>query len=85
MICFQRHFRKSAHKPNSLINAARRCGHPPDIKPGVTNMKTIIALVTALSFAAPIAASAATMQNQNNQLVQKIESTYHTSFPTSQN
>jgi hypothetical protein len=48
-------------------------------------MKTIIALLTALSFAAPIAASAATMQNQNNQLVQKIESTYHTSFPTSQN
>jgi hypothetical protein len=46
-------------------------------------MKTIIALVTALSFAAPIAASAATVQgqNQNSQLVQKIESTYHTSFP----
>jgi hypothetical protein len=48
-------------------------------------MKTIIALVTALSFAAPIAASAAAVQSQNGQLVQKIESTYHTSFPASQN
>jgi len=49
-------------------------------------MKTIIALVTALSFAAPLAAQAAApQQTQNSQLVQKIESTYHTSFPTSQN
>lgn len=48
-------------------------------------MKTIIALVTALSFAAPIAASAATTQSQNSPLVQKIESTYHTSFPGAQN
>jgi len=48
-------------------------------------MKTIIALVTALSFAAPIAASAATVQDQNSQLVQKLESTYHTSFPAGRN
>jgi hypothetical protein len=45
-------------------------------------MKKIIALVTALAFSAPLAAIAASPSTAQSQLVQKIESTYHTSFPT---
>lgn len=48
-------------------------------------MKKVIALVTVLAFNAPLAAIAASPSTAQNQLVQKIESTYHTSFPTSQN
>jgi hypothetical protein len=44
-------------------------------------MKKIIALATALAFAAPLAASAASLLTPHDQLVQKVESTYHTSFP----
>jgi hypothetical protein len=42
-------------------------------------MKTI-ALVLALAFAAPLAANAATVLSPHDQLVQKIQSTYHTNF-----
>lgn len=42
-------------------------------------MKTI-AFVLALAFAAPLAANAATTQTPYQQLVQKVQSTYHTSF-----
>jgi hypothetical protein len=41
---------------------------------GVSPMKTIAALVLALSFAAPLAANATTV-------AQKVQQTYHTSFP----
>jgi hypothetical protein len=49
-------------------------------------MKTI-ALVLALAFAAPLAAHAQTQPSnaQHDQLVQKIQNTYHTSFPASGN
>jgi hypothetical protein len=45
-------------------------------------MKKVIALLTVLAFTAPLAAQAATPANTNTNLIQKIESTYHTSFPT---
>jgi hypothetical protein len=47
-------------------------------------MKTI-AFVLALAFAAPLAAHAQTNLTSQQQLDQKIQSTYHTSFPNSGN
>jgi hypothetical protein len=44
-------------------------------------MKKFVALLTVLAFTAPLAAQAAPA-NANTNLIQKIESTYHTSFPT---
>ncbi len=45
-------------------------------------MKKLIALLTVLAFTAPLATQAATPANANTSLIQKVESTYHTSFPT---
>jgi hypothetical protein len=47
-------------------------------------MKTL-ALILALAFAAPLAANAATFLTPHDQLVQKLQSTYHTSFPRNGN
>jgi hypothetical protein len=47
-------------------------------------MKTI-AFVLALAFAAPLAAHAQTSLTPHEQLVQKVQSTYHTSFPANGN
>jgi hypothetical protein len=44
-----------------------------------------LALILAFAFAAPLAASAATSLTPHDQLVQKIQSTYHTSFPRNGN
>jgi hypothetical protein len=44
-----------------------------------------IALFVALAFAAPLAANAATVLTPHDQLVQKIQNTYHTSFPNNGN
>jgi len=43
-------------------------------------MKKIVALVAALAFTAPLAANAQTFLTPHDQLVQKIQSTYHTNF-----
>jgi hypothetical protein len=47
-------------------------------------MKTL-AFVMALAFAAPLAAQAQTYLTPHQQLVQKVQSTYHTSFPNNGN
>jgi len=52
-------------------------------KTGVRFMKKIIALATALAFTAPLAASAASFLTPHAELVQDMQSTYHTSFPNS--
>lgn len=44
-----------------------------------------LALILTLAFAAPLAAHAATGPTPHQQLVQKLQSTYHTSFPRSGN
>jgi len=43
-------------------------------------MKKVFALLTALAFTAPLAAQAQTFLTPHDQLVQKVQSTYHTSF-----
>ncbi len=43
-------------------------------------MKKVFALITALAFTAPIAAQAQTFLTPHNDLVQKVQSTYHTNF-----
>jgi hypothetical protein len=43
-------------------------------------MKKIFALLTALAFTAPLAANAQTFLTPHDQLVQKVQSTYHTNF-----
>jgi len=46
-------------------------------------MKTL-ALVLALAFAAPLAANAAPSNASNQTVAQKVQNTYHTSFPNAQ-
>jgi hypothetical protein len=46
-------------------------------------MKTL-ALVLALAFAAPLVAQAAPANTSGQTVAQKIQNTYHTSFPNSQ-
>jgi hypothetical protein len=43
-------------------------------------MKKVIALLAALAFTAPLAANAQTFLTPHDQLVQKVQSTYHTNF-----
>ncbi len=43
-------------------------------------MKKVFALLAALAFTAPLAANAQTFVTPHDQLVQKIQSTYHTHF-----
>ena len=46
-------------------------------------MKTL-ALVLALAFAAPLVAHAAPANNADQTVAQKVQNTYHTSFPSAQ-
>lgn len=43
-------------------------------------MKNVIVLLTALAFAAPLAAHAQTVLTPHEQLVQKVQAAYHTNF-----
>jgi hypothetical protein len=43
-------------------------------------MKKVFALLAALALTAPLAANAQTFVTPHDQLVQKIQSTYHTHF-----
>jgi hypothetical protein len=43
-------------------------------------MKKVFALLTALAFTAPLAAQAQTFLTPHDQLVQKVQSAYHTNF-----
>jgi hypothetical protein len=45
-------------------------------------MKKVFALLTALAFTAPLAAQAQTFLTPHADLVQKVQSTYHTNFET---
>jgi hypothetical protein len=46
-------------------------------------MKKVFALLTALALTAPIAAQAQTFLTPHADLVQKVQSTYHTNFDSS--
>lgn len=43
-------------------------------------MKNVFVLLTALAFAVPLAAHARTSLTPHEQLVQKVQATYHTNF-----
>jgi hypothetical protein len=45
-------------------------------------MKKVFALLTALAFTAPLAAQAQNLLTPHDQLVQKVQTTYHTDFGT---
>jgi hypothetical protein len=46
-------------------------------------MKKVFALLTALAFTAPLAAQAQSILTPHDQLVQKVQATYHTDFGAS--